>query len=825
MKRAATLVLAASLAVSPPAFATDPFQTSSRVSLTLPLNEYWNIYGLGWHLTGSAINPGNLSNDSYGGIPPWSEWDAMKFAWTNDYIARDKVKAFVEDHKVNGVYTPVNPVPVLVQPTGYVWSWSLHEGWLDNCVVEGKPVPPRCLDSHALTRSFHFDQVPAYINGIHILYLWTRDAAFLNLMLPRAEVVMDSYMLGTMQGASGLLVTPGNTNNGTATGRPSTYMDQIRSGHKDGWVNASFYSALRAMGDLEEAAGNPSKALAYRNRAASFPAQYRAELWTGNRYAGWRDVNGVRHDAGYTYVNLPALVRGLPSPADADRVLEWLDSPVAPSEGGARNGSTSAYQHVFAPRSNTLPVTTDEWDHWSNPDPAPGHSEKEPRAYGTHFQNGGTFLWVAYYDIMARLRYRHADDAMVKFQRMLTQMTRDAYRLTYDVKGMPWHPAVPEGDPDPYARGMNSFGELKDEVGTNGEFSESGLNALTMLYGFMGVSADLQGLHVKPEMPTALLHASVADVNYRGTLRSIQVIRGEAVAQQDREDTLNDIATEVGTSSLTQTFFPAAAFNEVGVRVGTYAVDSGMEFDLSLESSSNQGASWAPIVTRRLSGVQNNAWVYMAVPPQPANDWVYRLTMRAPSSPLAWWRNQVSTVPGVAIQGSTMLDGDFSFRAVQAPQSVLLSQTGVSVPDTLNGTLGQVFDAAQPFDRATLRIGTYVTSTSGFTAKLFRDNGEGWKLMAKQTFKNVVDNSDVPMNFASMKPGRYYLEIGDEVGSIAWYRDSASNLGPTFWAAQNGISQPGNRTFQIFRGQYTVKVPERGVSTPVLAGDRYTMSN
>ncbi|WP_148282297.1 hypothetical protein [Corallococcus coralloides] len=808
--------------MSPAAFATDPFQTSSRTSLTLPANEFWNIYGLGWHLTGTTINPGNMSNDSYGDNSPWNEWDALKFAWTNDYGARTKVRGFLEETKVNGVYLPDPSTPV-EQPTGFVWSWKLNERWPDDCLDfdPDKPLPERCWDIHACTRSFHFDQVPAYINGIHLMYLWTRDADFLNLMLPRAEVVMDSYLLGTMQGASGLLVMPGTDNDGTANGRPSTYMDQVRSGHKDGWVNASFYSALRAMEDLETAAGNTVKALAYHNRANAFPSQYRAGLWTGTRYAGWRDVNGNLHDAGFTYVNLPALVRGLPSPADADRVLEWLDSPAAPTQGGAAANkpyNTSVYQAVSSPRSNTLPLTSDEWDPWSNPDQSTSPSGGLPLIYGSHFQNGGTFLWLSYYDIMARLRYRHADDAMPRFQQMLTRMTRDSRRLTFDVPTMPWHVTGSFRD-------MNDFNEYKNEVGTSGEFSESGLSVLPLLYGFMGVSADLQGLHVKPEMPTALLHASVADVDYRGTLRSIQVIRGEAVAQQDREDYSLDVATEVGTAVLSQSFFPMAAFNEVGVRVGSYDVDSGVEFDLSLESSSDNGLSWAPIVTRRLSGVHNSAWVYMAVPPQPANNWRYRLTMQAPSSRLAWWRDPNSTVFGTAIQGGTLLAGDFNFRAVQAPQTVLLSQTGGSVPDALNGTLGQVFDAAQPFDRATLRIGTYVTSTSGFTAKLFRDNGEGWKLMAKQIFKNVVDNSDVPMNFASMKPGRYYLEISDEVGSIAWYRDSASNLGPTFWSAQNGIPQPGNRTFQLFRGQYTVNVPERGVSTTVLAGDRYTMSN
>ncbi|RKH56077.1 hypothetical protein [Corallococcus llansteffanensis] len=787
--------------MSTSAFATDPFQTSSP-SITSPANEFWNIYGIGWHLGGGLS--GNRSNMSYGANTAWNEWDALKFAWTNDHNARTAVTGFVRDTLVNGVTTPANPSPPLVQPTGFVWSWSIYERWPDAC-PPGDSV--HCDASHGGVGSFHFDQVPAYINGIHLLYLWSRDAAFLNLMLPRAEVVMDDYMLGVMQGATGLLVMPGTANQGTSTGRPSTYMDQIRSGHKDGWVNASFYSALLAMGDLEEAAGNASKALTYRNRAATFPAEYRAALWTGNRYAGWRDVNGVLHDAGYTYFNLPALVRGLPTPADADRVLEWLDSPATVTVAGARAGSTSVYQSVFAPRANTLPVPAAEWDGWSNLTSGP----IGPYPYGQHFQNGGTFLWESYYDIMARLRYRHADDAHAKFQRMLTHMTTDSNHLAFCFPDWLWCNGT--------TRDPNDFNEHKGEIGTNGEFPESGLSVLPLLYGFMGVNADLQGLHVAPELPSALLSASASGVDYKGSARTIKVSRGQAVSQQE----VGTVATTVGTSLLMQTFLGVAPFNEVGVLVGTYGVD-GAAFTLSLESSANGGLGWVPVVTRQLTGVQNNAWIHMAVPPQPLG-LTYRLTVRDPSTPLAWWRDPSSTVWGSAFSGGTLLTGDFAFRAVDAPQGVLLSQTAADAPDALNGTLGQVFNAAQPFDRATLHIGTYVTSTSGFTATLFRDNGEGWKPMARQVFKNVVDNSDVPMNFASMKPGRYYLEISDEVGTIAWYRGSTSNLGTAFWAAQNGVAQPGNRTFQLFRGQYRVEVPEKGVDTTVLAGNRYTMSN
>ncbi|MCY1020828.1 hypothetical protein [Pyxidicoccus sp. MSG2] len=784
------------------ALAVDPFLTSSR-STTLPANEFWNIYGQGYDLGGGL--PPDRNNMSYGGNTAWNEWDALKLSWTNINGGRTAVAGFLRGSRVNGVTTEANGTLTSgARERGFVWSWAINERWPDTC---SQADYPRCFAAHGTEGSFHFDQVPAYINGIHLLYVWTRDTAFLQEMLPRAEVVMDEYLLGVMGGSTGVAVIPGNANTGTSSGRPSTYLDQIRSGHKDTWVNASFYTALLSMGDLEEAAGNTSKASSYRTRAASFRAHFHDAFWTGTRYAGWRDVNGALHDAGYTHVNLMALTRGLASVSEADSIIEWLDGPVTATVGGVRVGSTSTYQNVFAPRTNTSPVPAADWDEWSNPSNISG-----PLPYGAGIGDGGTMLWLAYYDVMGRLRYRHADEAFARYQAMLTQMSRDTARLTYCFPEWVWCNGT--------GRYENDFHERHGEVATNGPFPESGLSVLPLLHGFMGVGANLQGLRVAPELPSSLVFASTSGVDYLGAQRTIRVSRGRFISNQETATS----TTDVGSSVLTQTFLPAEAFNEVGVLVGTYGVD-GVSFTLSLEKSGNGGFNWVPVATRRLTGVQDNTWVYMGVPSQAAGGFQYRLSVRDASSALAWWRDPGSTLFGSAASGGTLLTGDFAFRAVDAWQTPLVGESSTDVADSMTGSLGQVFTTTQPFDRVSMRIGTYVTTTSGFTATLYRDSGAGWKQLARQTFKNVVDNSDVMMSFASMKPGKYYLEISDQVGSITWWRNSTSNLGAGFWAATNAVQQSGNRTFYVYRGQYRIEVPEKGVDVTVSAGDSYTMTN
>lgn len=780
LKFACAALVAGALAIQQGAVAfaaQNPFSSSFQ-TVSDRANDYWSIYGL-------AEGTADVNGKRFGDNPAWAEWDSLKFAWTNygGYRAHamDTLKAF----KINGYGGTTG-----AQANGYVWSWSdVSEYWPDDNAYHGG------------VGSYHFDQIARFVNAIYNHYMWTRDAAYLSTMLPKAEFVTDQYLLSAMQGASGVLIVPGAANNGTSAARPSTYMDQIKSGYKDAWINASFYTALLNMAELEDVNGNTAKRDSYQALADAFPARYDTAFWSGttNRYAAWRDSAGTAHDIGSTYVNLEALARGLGSTDKANRVFDWLYGPAQATAAGAHTGSTDPYQLVVAPRMNTVGIGGTDWDGWS--DPSSGK-----KAYGSILEDGGAALWLNYYDVMARLRYSGADDAFEPFNRMLTRFATDSHKLTFNSSGGRYH---------------NDFNEDLVELGTNEPFPESGIAALPFLYGFMGVNANKNGLAIKPDLPAALVGAQATGVTYKSASRTIQVSRGDMVAEQPNTSGVTPLFTG---DTLSQTFNPGAAFNEVGLFVGTYG-STNSAFTLQLDKQGSGGA-WSKVATKRFTAVPDNSWVHMAFPDQAAG--AYRISIYDVSSSgaIAWYIDGASTYSGVAAKNGTALSGDFAFRAFMAGQMVAVDQSTGGTADALNASLGQTFTSAAPFDRVSMRVGTYTTTNSGFTATLYQDVGGRWQRKQRQTFARVLDNSEVVMSFGSQPSGKYLLEITDKVGSIAWYRNSSDVFpGSGLYALTDGNPVSGDRWFKAYRGKYRIQVPTSGVNTVINAGETYTMTS
>lgn len=759
------------LATGQSALAAAPF-AGSDASMASRANEFWTIYGLG---EGTADDNGYRGGDN----TAWTEWDAMKFAWTgyNGYrtIGMDWLKNSAKINGLNGVTG--------TQADGFVWSWAISEAWPDD------------ESTHGGVGSYHFDQLPRYVAAIYDYYVWTRNATFLSTMLPRAEFVMDNYILGTMQANTGVAIIPLASNNGTTSSRPSTYWDQLKSGFKEAWINGTLYTALQNLADLEDMAGNTTKRNTYQNLANLFPARYDAAFWNSatNRYAGWRDSAGNLHDAGYTYVNTEALARGLGNTDKANRIFDWLDGQASQATAGGQHiGSTDVYQLVVAPRTNTSAIPSGEVDGWS--DPPTGHM-----AYGEGLPDGGAVMWTAYYDIMARLRYNNADDAYARFAKLLVRMASDTHRLTYN-------PAN--------SRYYNDFGESIVELGTNTPFPESGIAVLPYLHGFMGVNATKNGLELAPNLPTELVYAQTSGVNFNGSDLTVKTSRAAVVAEQAASNGV----VSLGSGTLSQTFTPPSSFNEAGLFVGTYQTSTS-GFTAQLDKL--VGGTWTKVATRKFVNVPDNSWLYMGFPDQ-AGGAQYRLTLSAGVGSIAWYRDSASSFSGTAGQNGSAIAGDFIIRADNAWQSSLISQNTHSTADLLNVSLGQTFQTSAPFDRVGMTIGTYATSNSGFTASLYQDVGGRWSLKAKQSFANVLDNSEVIMNFASQPAGKYLLEITDKSGSIAWYRNASDvYTGAGLYALTDGSPVAGDRRFSVYLGKYRIEVPAKSVDVTVDAGNRY----
>lgn len=743
--------------VSKPGGSTEPARgdgfTASNRALSELTNRFWQIYGI------NTYSPDDMYGKVYGDNAAWTEWDAMKFAWYGAGDYQQHVKNYLRRGvKING-YNAAG-----TQADGYVWSWAAQEAWPNG--------------------DLHFDQIPRYINALHEIYAWSKDQAYLEGMLPKAERVM-SYLLDVMKGGEGVAVLPGTANRGMPDSDPSTYMDQIKSGHQDAWINADFYSALQHMAELEAAAGDAAKGNFYKQLAAAFPAKYEAAFWsdTAKRYGGWRDAEGKLHDYGYSYVNLEALARGLGDEEKAQRIFAWLSSPASPTVAGAHTGSTDPYQYDFAARANTLPIDLGYWDGWSDP-PAPEGKKK----YGSIIQDGGSALWFAYYDMMARLRYQDADAAMERYEGMLVRMGQDSHALTYNPsKG----------------RYYNDFNEDLVEVGTNDPFPESGIAVLPFMEGFLGISANGSGMSVKPNMPSGLEFGEVRNIDYAGKNLSVSVTRAAIANRQEQYDA----SVKLGSGdTASQSFVATAAFNEIAVYVepsnGAASANGVLQVEKRVKGK------WQRIAASVVGPVKAAGWTRLALPEQ-AKGAEYRVVLQGGAGGLSWYLKQAASVTatgGAQYSGSkASAGGSFVYRASLAAQRPVSVQNAAGVGEKGKADNVRAFRSDKPFDRIGIQAELPADGRRELVATLYKKIGGSWYAKSTQTYRSAkseagAQQSEWMLGFAPQQPGEYKIEIA-------------------------GFKSPAIRKLDVYRAEYRVKIPELGVDAAVLSGDAYTVKN
>jgi len=127
-------------------------------------------------------------------------------------------------------------------------------------------------------------------------------------------------------------------------------------------------------------------------------------------------------------------------------------------------------------------------------------------------QDGGAILYTSGFDVMARARYRSADDAWARMTAILDRWS----------------------EPDhicggaPLFRGESTVGSPGgSSVGTDIPFPESGLAPASFLYAFIGVEAEPDALVITPNLPSALADAGVRHLHWRGRQIDVQVTRNK----------------------------------------------------------------------------------------------------------------------------------------------------------------------------------------------------------------------------------------------------------------------------------------------------------
>jgi hypothetical protein len=160
---------------------------------------------------------------------------------------------------------------------------------------------------------------------------------------------------------------------------------------------------------------------------------------------------------------------------------------------------------VFAPRSTTR--RNSYWfflDNLNTP-------------WENQVQDGGAILYTSGFDVMARARYRSADDAWARLTAILDR----------------WSEPDHLSGGTPLFRGESTVdsGTNSTSVGTDIPFPESGLAPASFLYAFVGVEAEPDALVVTPNLPSALDHAGVRNLYWHQQKLELTVTRDKVTLQ------------------------------------------------------------------------------------------------------------------------------------------------------------------------------------------------------------------------------------------------------------------------------------------------------
>ncbi|MBC7327431.1 hypothetical protein H5T87_04875 [bacterium] len=419
-----------------------------------------------------------------GGSPTWKEWDALIRDWTCSPLKEGEKR---------------NLETIRIDEDGYVYTWGDLKGWP--------------LWDQSIYDTRHFDTCAKFILGVWRWFCWTGDEDFLLSQIGRLRMAMN-YQLEDLQGKNGIIITNSKNVMGRCDDLSSNYWDILPFGYMDGYCNIYFYASLKAMKEIEGYLENKGiKGEKYELRR---PPSYYEELlkkaketynrifWDEEkgRYIGCIDVDGVKHDYGFTFLNLEALAYGLGDEEKARRIYHWMENE--PTSTGIPDTYT---KWIFAPRANTIhnPMRNEP----QQPYPSWWVLGWFGTPYGDQCQDGGAILYTSFYDLMARAEYLGPDNAYKRFWEIL-----ERYSLPDKLCGGP-----------PLFRGEIPQQENPGQVGVDLPFPESGLVPTFFLYGIMGINADVEGLKIKPNLPSDLKFAQVENLCYRNLPLKIRVKR------------------------------------------------------------------------------------------------------------------------------------------------------------------------------------------------------------------------------------------------------------------------------------------------------------
>lgn len=244
------------------------------------------------------------------------------------------------------------------------------------------------------------------------------------------------------------------------------------------------------------------------------------------RFVAGFDALGNVVDYGFVAFNLELLNEGIATDEQAQQVLSWINGDriveadigimeqtyavgkkgSAVLEDGSLDstGTFGIYDYEFAPRITT--VKNREHYVWTWPGTNP---------FGSQIQDGGAAMYVSYYDIMSRMKYRGAEDAFgrlkeinawyKKVEKVAKEMGVDTdiesnqfYRIYYSELGIPMQ-----------------GGGVAGGIGLDNEFLEAAMLYVAVPDAFFGLGSEkFNTLKVCPNLPESLSYWKMENLLY-----------------------------------------------------------------------------------------------------------------------------------------------------------------------------------------------------------------------------------------------------------------------------------------------------------------------
>jgi hypothetical protein len=315
------------------------------------------------------------------------------------------------------------------------------------------------------------------VMGGRAYYLYSGDLAFVRQNLPFYRRAVAWYL--GKRNADGLFsLDPAHW-----------YYDAMTASGVTTYHNAFLYRALIDLAGMERAAGNTKEAADCETEAAKLKEAINRVLWWedapgGPRYVDWIQPDGTQIAYGADLCLFPPVAFGIASPEQAKKLLATINKRITELE---RDNGYAGYASLSA--------------YW--PVPASVNTHPANQGFGS-YMNGGSFLCMTYWEIMARAAAGDAEGAWKRLQKFA-----EGTRLTGE-KGFIGNNWVMQDGRIGSGAGDEPF--LADAIAVPG----------ALVQGILGIRQTNDKLEVNPVLPAALQKVS-AEVVHLGMRKRVTI--------------------------------------------------------------------------------------------------------------------------------------------------------------------------------------------------------------------------------------------------------------------------------------------------------------